>query len=282
MIFVYVRMYRAATTQMNALKTGQKLNCKTADGKPLILRIHRGGTKTIDQKNSNIKTNLLSPLSQKSSRAFELSKSLECVLISNLTSMGPFTSSFSSIIQNGPPKPITRSCSLQNIESEHFEKLTKVKQDRVSLGAGIKKKMKISLLEPSGSFEHKKYEQTKKYLNVYFDGSSKKLLKFYNNHYYGHTKLMSDIKLSCHKTNKMSKHGWHESKSVRAILKSIRSRCKRADSNFSNVSNFSKENENKMTHSLAIKVKGLSLAKKLKKFTKEQKAAKTLGNKFYL
>lgn len=63
MIFVYIRIYRAATRQMNALKSGQKLNCKSADGTPLTLRIHHGGYHRVDTTTNesvqNSKTNNL-------------------------------------------------------------------------------------------------------------------------------------------------------------------------------------------------------------------------------
>jgi dopamine D1-like receptor len=42
MIFVYIRIYRAATRQLHALKTGQKTNLKNSDGTQMTLRIHRG------------------------------------------------------------------------------------------------------------------------------------------------------------------------------------------------------------------------------------------------
>jgi hypothetical protein len=48
MVIVYVRIYRAATRQMYALKTGQKVNVKAADGTALTLRIHRGGYHKVD------------------------------------------------------------------------------------------------------------------------------------------------------------------------------------------------------------------------------------------
>ena len=48
MVVVYIRIYRAATNQMNAIKTGQKFNVKTGDGSPLTLRIHRGGYHKLD------------------------------------------------------------------------------------------------------------------------------------------------------------------------------------------------------------------------------------------
>ena len=51
MIIVYIRIYRAATRQVNAIKTGQKLNVKGSDGQALTLRIHRGGYRGINQLN---------------------------------------------------------------------------------------------------------------------------------------------------------------------------------------------------------------------------------------
>ena len=54
MVVVYVRIYRAATNQMNAIKTGQKLNVKTTgDGSPLTLRIHRGGYHKLSKVETN-------------------------------------------------------------------------------------------------------------------------------------------------------------------------------------------------------------------------------------
>lgn len=53
MVVVYVRIYRAATRQMYALKTGQKVNVKAADGTQLTLRIHRGGYHAVDNANTN-------------------------------------------------------------------------------------------------------------------------------------------------------------------------------------------------------------------------------------
>nr|QVK45764.1 G protein-coupled receptor [Proales similis] len=49
MVVVYIRIYRAATQQINALKSGQKMNVKTANGSPLTLRIHRGGYHKVEQ-----------------------------------------------------------------------------------------------------------------------------------------------------------------------------------------------------------------------------------------
>lgn len=53
MVIVYVRIYRAATRQMYALKTGQKMNVKAADGTALTLRIHRGGYHAVDSNETN-------------------------------------------------------------------------------------------------------------------------------------------------------------------------------------------------------------------------------------
>ena len=52
MIFVYIRIYRAATRQMTALKTGHKVDVKSSDGTHLTLRIHRGG---YNRGNSSLK-----------------------------------------------------------------------------------------------------------------------------------------------------------------------------------------------------------------------------------
>jgi hypothetical protein len=57
MVVVYIRIYRAATNQMNAIKTGQKLNVKTGDGSPLTLRIHRGGYHKLSKVETNMAPN---------------------------------------------------------------------------------------------------------------------------------------------------------------------------------------------------------------------------------
>ena len=57
MVVVYIRIYRAATNQMNAIKTGQKLNVKTGDGSPLTLRIHRGGYHKLSKVETNMTSN---------------------------------------------------------------------------------------------------------------------------------------------------------------------------------------------------------------------------------
>ena len=57
MIFVYIRIYRAATRQMTALKTGRKVYVQSTDGAHLTLRIHRGG---YNRGNSNLKDNSFS------------------------------------------------------------------------------------------------------------------------------------------------------------------------------------------------------------------------------
>jgi hypothetical protein len=49
MIFVYIRIYRAATKQTNAFRTGQKKTVGSSDGSTAItLRIHRGGYHKVD------------------------------------------------------------------------------------------------------------------------------------------------------------------------------------------------------------------------------------------
>ncbi|RNA03035.1 dopamine receptor 2-like, partial [Brachionus plicatilis] len=224
MIFVYVRMYRAATTQMNALKTGQKLNCKTADGKPLILRIHRGGANS-QFKSINPKATIQK---QNTCKTFELSKSLECLLVTNLSSMGPFSSSFSSLIQHGPAKTPTRSCSLQNVHLDCIDDVDSVKMSRANLVDRMSSKM---------DRVHRKYGETKKFLDVHFDGSRKKLLLFYSVHYHGHSKLMSDVRSQSHRTHGPAKHNSGQVGNVRCLFSSFRTRCKRTDSNLSN-SNF--------------------------------------------
>lgn len=85
MIFVYIRIYKAATRQINALRTGQKSNVKSSDGTELTLRIHRGRYQKVDltkddkkksektalknkEKNfSKSELNLLSPLNRRAS-----------------------------------------------------------------------------------------------------------------------------------------------------------------------------------------------------------------------
>ena len=62
MIVVYIRIYRAATKQINALKSGQKLNVKSADGTPLTLRIHRGKYHGIQLERKNVNTDNTNPV----------------------------------------------------------------------------------------------------------------------------------------------------------------------------------------------------------------------------
>ena len=57
MVVVYIRIYKAATRQMNALKSGQKVNVKSADGTPLTLRIHRGGYHKVEANAAHINEN---------------------------------------------------------------------------------------------------------------------------------------------------------------------------------------------------------------------------------
>ena len=74
MIVVYIRIYRAATRQINALKSGQKLNVKSADGTPLTLRIHRGKYHGIQFERKNVNTDNTNPVVKASYQENKVSK----------------------------------------------------------------------------------------------------------------------------------------------------------------------------------------------------------------
>ncbi|CAF0718653.1 unnamed protein product [Brachionus calyciflorus] len=323
MIFVYVRIYRAATRQMNALKTGQKLNCKTSDGKPLTLRIHRGGGgggggngATMTNLNNNSKQTIQNKQHNKLSqfnKITKLSKSLEDLLILNNKKLkynlyGSYSCLLNKNLISGP------SCTKSNIErkrrrrsyslTEHIRhsdnksiNLNQLKQDHVKLTNILNNKKFNSNnhnnnnLLSSSSSSSLSFSSIKNFKIDYDDTKitkRKQLLKFYQNHYQGHENLLNQIKINSEKNtnmflslpnNKENEQNNNNNNDNKVLIK----RCRR-DSNLSNTSNFYFNlNDNELvktitnTNSIATKVKRLTLAKKLKKFTKEQKAAKTLG-----
>lgn len=56
MIYVYIRIYRAAAQQINAIKAGRRTDIRSSDGQLLSMRIHRGGYRDGSKSFSDLKS----------------------------------------------------------------------------------------------------------------------------------------------------------------------------------------------------------------------------------
>lgn len=251
MIIVYIRIYRAATKQVNAIRTGQKLNVKGSDGQALTLRIHRGGYHGIkSEKKPTLKTNvpITNANNPTSNRSFLLKKS----------------SSFSEFSLKPKQPTLARSKSWSNFKRlNRIEIIKESNSNKVSTNH-----LAMLIVNSSARFLSNNNNSSHSYSlanSVYSLNTNqnyeeyKQTIEFYESHYAEHQSRVAN------------------SPSDKSIKSSNSSSKKRKSSYSCKQKQLDETCCVEFKRVFMTKINSLSLTRKMSKFSREQKAAKTLG-----
>lgn len=224
MIIVYIRIYRAATRQVNAIKTGQKLNVKGSDGQALTLRIHRGGYRGINQLNKTNQAIQIAPNNENIKKNYSF---IEAKL--NRNNLKYLSKSLPNLKWS-----ITNEIKMNRVVS--YSSNTELSKSKYNLNASKNHSTSIQSNKSSvrTNCKQKEYDEFRT------------MIDFYQKHYEEH-----QLKLNSDETNCFNFKIKHVVKETNCCVE------------FKNL--------------LCTKINSLSLTRKMSKFSREQKAAKTLG-----
>jgi hypothetical protein len=266
MIIVYIRIYRAATRQINAIKTGQKLNVKGSDGQALTLRIHRGGYHGINTNSKKsdsstpIKINIVLPkvypILLKRTFSFRNEKQISLNNNKNLSKSLPN-------LKFEINKKMSRTFSYSFVTNFNFSKNITSTRTNYNISSSFLTKNNLNNSQIYNSFSNSVCNINNNKLVVNED--FRKTIDFYQNHFAEHQLIIqkeeeqeaqdkkSSFTINCsQKFKKIYKKQQHENAS--------KSCC---------CTEFKKL--------MCNKINSLSLMRKMNEFSREQRAAKTLG-----